>query len=226
MQHSEYVEQILIALKDEVSLMREMVIVQVEKAKRASYEKDWDLAIEIKKRKKRVDILELKIDGDVEEYIALHTPKAIDLRLAVSLKKINFALERIGDYAEGIARYVLENDAEKFTAQQIEELQLEKMFDTLIAMLTNCFSAIDMLDTKFSGKVLIMDDEVDAIYRNSVGILTAYLQSNTNLISNGLKIYLLIYRLERIGDYCSNIVEDIIYYIDAKASKQSEKLII
>ena len=100
-----------------------------------------------------------------------------------------------------------------------ETLTLEKMFDTLITMLTNCFSAIDTLDTKFSGKVLSMDDEVDAIYRNSVGVLTKYLQSNPNLINNGLKIYLLIYRLERIGDYCSNIVEDVIYYIDAKALK-------
>ena len=219
MKHFEYVEQILITLKEEVSLMREIVIVQLEKAKRAFFDNDLDLAREIICREKRVDILELKIDVDVEEYLALYTPKSIDLRLVVSLKKINFALERIGDYAEGIARYVLESDAEKLTSQQIEELQLKKMFDTLIIMLTNCFSAIDTLDTKFSGKVLAMDDEVDAIYRNSVGILTGYLHANPNLAGNALKIYLLIYRLERIGDYCSNIVEDIIYYIDAKTLK-------
>lgn len=77
-----------------------------------SFDNDLELAREIISREKRVDILELKIDGDVEEYIALSTPKAIDLRLVVSLKKINFALERIGDYAEGVARYVLDNDAE------------------------------------------------------------------------------------------------------------------
>jgi len=121
----EYIEQIIISLKEEVALMREMVIVQLEKAKHAFFDNDFDLAREIISREKRVDILELKIDG------------------------------------------------------------------------------------------------VDAIYRNSFSVLTKYLQSNTNLIGNGLKIYLLIYRLERIGDYCSNIVEDIIYYIDAKALKLS-----
>ena len=219
MKQSEYIEHVLLALKEEVSLMREMVIVQVEKAKRAFFDNDLDLAREIISREKRVDILELKIDGDVEEYIALYTPKAVDLRLAMSLKKINFALERIGDYAEGVARYVLENDTEKLTPQQIEELQLEKMFDTLIIMLINCFSAIDTLDARFSGKILSMDDEVNAIYRNSVDIMTGFLQSNPNLILNGLKIYLLIYRLERIGDYCGSIVEDVIYYIDAKKLK-------
>jgi len=139
MKQSEYLEHVMLAMKEEVALMREMVIVQLEKAKRAFFDNDLDLAREIISREKRVDILELKIDGDVEEYIALYTPKAIDLRLAVSLKKTCFALERIGDYAEGIARYVLDNDAEKLTFQQIEELQLEKMFDTVIIMLTNCF---------------------------------------------------------------------------------------
>ena len=221
MKHTEYVEQIMLALKEEVSLMREMVIVQLEKAKRAFFDNDLELAREIISREKRVDILELKIDGDVEEYIALFAPKAIDLRLVVSLKKINFALERIGDYTEGIARYVLDNDGEKLSPQQIEELQLEKMFDTLMTMLTNCFSAIDTLDTGFSGKLLALDDEVDAIYRSSTVILTNHLQSNPDLIPNGLKIYLLIYRLERIGDYCTNIVEDIIYYIDAKVLKHA-----
>ena len=125
MKQFEYVEQILISLKEEVALMREMVIVQLEKAKHAFFDNDLDLAREIISREKRVDILELKIDGDVEEYIARYTPKAIDLRLVVSLKKINFALERIGDYAEGVARYVLENDADKLSPQQIEDLQLE-----------------------------------------------------------------------------------------------------
>ena len=221
MKQSEYIEHVLLAIKEEVSLMREMVFVQLEKAKRAFFDNDLDLTREIISREKRVDILELKIDGDIEEYIALYTPKAIDLRLVVSLKKINFALERIGDYAEGVARYVLENDADKLSPQQIEELQLEKMFDTLITMLTNCFSAIDTLDTGFAGKVLTMDDEVDTIYRNSVGILTKYLQSTPNLINNGLKIYLLFNRLERIGDYCINIVEDVTYYIDAKVLKHS-----
>ena len=221
MKQSEYLEHVMLAMKEEVALMREMVIVQLEKAKRAFFDNDLDLAREIISREKRVDILELKIDGDVEEYIALYTPKAVDLRLVVSLKKICFALERIGDYAEGVARYVLDNDAEKLTFQQIEELQLEKMFDTVITMLTNCFSAIDTLDTRFSGKILAMDDEVDEIYRNSADILTNYLQSDPFLVPNGLKIYLLIYRLERIGDYCSNIVEDIIYYIDAKVLKHA-----
>ena len=89
----------MLAMKEEVSLMREMVIAQFEKAKRAFFENDLDLAREIISREKRVDIMELKIDSDIEEYIALYTPKAIDLRLVVSLKKINFALERIGDYA-------------------------------------------------------------------------------------------------------------------------------
>jgi len=56
MKQSEYVEQILLALKEEVALMREMVIVQLEKAKRAFFDNDLDLAREIISREKRVGI--------------------------------------------------------------------------------------------------------------------------------------------------------------------------
>ncbi len=49
------------------------------------------------------------IDSDCENYIALYSPVAIDLRLVLSLLKINDALERIGDFAEGIARFAMDN---------------------------------------------------------------------------------------------------------------------
>ena len=219
MKHIKPIEEELVGLKNEVSQMWKLVISQVEKAKQSFFNNDFDLAREIISREKRVDAFELKIDSDSENFIALFNPVAVDLRLVLSLIKISNTLERVGDFAEGIARHVIEDDCKKIEPSIIEELQLAKMFDILISMLSESFSALETENTKISGKILAMDDEVDIIYRNSIDILTKYLQANPDLIRCGLKIMLLMRKLERIGDRCSNIVEEIVFYVDAKVLK-------
>jgi phosphate uptake regulator len=104
MKHS---EQELLLLKEEVIQMWKFVIAQMEKSKNALLNDDKELAREVVSREKRVDLFELKIESDCENHIALYAPVAIDLRLVLSLLKITSSLERIGDFAEGIARYVI-----------------------------------------------------------------------------------------------------------------------
>ena len=215
----EPIENELNSLKEDVNDMWKLVISQLEKAKQSFLSNDLDLAREIISREKRIDVFELKIESDAENYIALYNPKAVDLRLILSLIRISSTLERIGDFAEGIARHVIEDDGKKLSPQVIEELKIAPMFDILLTMLTSSFSALESENTKISGKILAMDDDVDTIYYNSVDILTAHLQTNPDLIRYGLKLCLLIRKLERIGDHCSNIVEDIVFYIDAKVLK-------
>ena len=215
----EPIENELNSLKEEVNQMWKLTISQLEKAKQSFLTNDFELAREIISREKRIDAFELKIESDAENYIALYNPKAIDLRFVLSLIKIGMTLERISDFAEGIARHVIEDDCAKLNKQVVEELRIEQMFDTLITMLTSSFTALEAENTKISGKILAMDDDVDAIYHSSIDILTKHLQVNPELIRCGLKVCLLIRKLERIGDHCSNIVEDIVFYIDAKVLK-------
>ncbi|OAV67883.1 Phosphate-specific transport system accessory protein [Bacteroidales bacterium Barb4] len=214
-----HTENELLALKEEVSQMWKLVLSQLEKAKQAFLNGDIEVAREIASREKRVNAFELKIDSDCENYIALYSPVAVDLRLVLSLIKISNTLERIGDFAEGIARHVIDADCSDINPQMVEELQLEKMFETLITMLSDSFVALETENTRISGKILAKDDEVDILYRNSINILTTYLQANPSLVWCGLKTFLLIRKLERIGDHCSNIVEEIVFYVDAKVLK-------
>ena len=239
-----HTEKELQALKEEVSQMWKLVLSQLEKSKQAFLNSDVELAREIASREKRVDAFELKIDSDCENYIALYSPVAIDLRLVLSLIKISSTLERIGDFAEGIARHVIKDDCNRVSPQVIEELQLEKMFDMLISMLSDSFVVLESENTRISGKILAKDDEIDTLYHDSVDILASYIIENGKLkIENegtkeslstfnfplsietvrcGLKLMLLIRKLERIGDHCSNIVEEIVFYVDAKVLKHGE----
>ena len=220
MKHTEREMQFL---RGELCEMWKLVISQLEKSKQALLNNDIEQAREVVSREKRVDAFELKIDSDCENYIALYSPVAVDLRLTLSIIKISNTLERIGDFAAGIAMHVIDYDCNNPGSQLFEELQIEKMFNTLIGMLSDGFVALESENTKISGKIIGKDEEVDEIYHQSIDVLTSYLESNPSFIRCGLKLLLLIRKLERIGDHCSNIVEEIVFYVDAKVLKHSGK---
>ena len=206
-------------LKEELHEMWRLVLSQLEKSKQAFLTSDEELAREVVSREKRVDAFELKIDSDGENYIALYSPVAIDLRLVLSIIKISYTLERIGDFARGIARHVIEDECMLMDNALLEELQIETMFDVVISMLTDSFVALESENTKISGKILAKDDQVDELYYKSMYILANYIQNNPAQALGGLQTMLLIRKLERIGDHCSNIVEEIVFYVDAKVLK-------
>lgn len=218
-----HTEREMFSLKDETQQMWRLVISQLEKAKQAFLQSDTELALEIVSREKRVDAFELKIDSDCENYIALYNPVAIDLRLCLSLIKISNTLERIGDFAAGIARHVIDGDCNNIESKLLENLELERMLDILLSMLSDSFVALELENTKISGKILAKDEEVDKIYLQSVEIISTYIKDNPNFSTCGLKLFLLIRKLERIGDHCCNIVEEIVFYIDAKVLKHRGK---
>ena len=78
---------------------------------------------------------ELKIDSDVEDIIALYNPVAIDLRFVLAMLKINTNLERLGDFAEGIARFALNCKEPILASGLVKELRLEEMINQVSAML-------------------------------------------------------------------------------------------
>jgi len=95
------------------------------------------------------------------------------------------------------------------------------MVDIVISMLCDGFVALESENAKLSGKIIAKDEEVDEIYHNSMYVLTKFMQANTNQTLPGLKTLLLIRKIERIGVHCSNIVEEIVFYIDAKVLKHA-----
>ena len=102
-----FIESELILLKKEIDEMWTLVYNQLDRAGEAVLTLDKELAQQVMVRERRVNAFELKIDSDVEDIIALYNPVAIDLRFVLAMLKINTNLERLGDFAEGIARFVL-----------------------------------------------------------------------------------------------------------------------
>lgn len=217
-----HTEKELAALKEEVSQMWRLVLSQLEKCKQAYLTGDVELAREIVSREKRVNTFELKIDSDCENYIALFSPVAVDLRLVLSLIKISGTLERIGDFADGIARHVIEDNCAALIGTLKEEIKTEAMFDTVISMLSDSFVALESENTKLSGRIMQKDEQVDALYHEAIDILAAYADENPGSSRCVLETLLVLRKIERAGDHCSNIVEEIVFYIDAKILKHNK----
>jgi phosphate transport system protein len=219
MKHS---ETELKALKEEMNHMWRLVLSQLQKCKQAYLTNDAELAREVISREKRVNTFELKIDSDCENYIALFAPVAVDLRLVLSLMKISGALERIADFAEGIAKYVIREEFHSITTKLKEDLKIETMFDAVISMLSDSFAALESENTKLSGKILQKDEEVDSLFVEGKEFLAKYVQKESSHSECVLETLLILRKLERIGDHCSNTVEEIVFYIDAKILKHSK----
>src|SRR5215831_2957954 len=115
-------------LKSEIKEMGLLVQYQLRKSIEAITQLDKGLAREVIFQERRVNAEELKIDRDCENIMALFNPVAIDLRLVFATFKINSHLERIGDNAKGISRYVLEME-KPYDPKLLADLNLTKMHE-------------------------------------------------------------------------------------------------
>jgi phosphate transport system protein len=218
-----HLEQELVSLRQDTIDMWKLVISQVSNAGEAILSFDKELAQKVSMREKKVDAYELKIDSECENIIALHQPVAIDLRFVLAVFKINSNLERIADFAYGISRVLIANPTVILDAELITNTDLRVMIEQVNKMLTQGLDAFENEKPDFAAAIFSEDYQVDEINNNAVHIIAAYIQKNPDRAFECLQLMSVFRRMERIGDHCSNIAEEIFFYIDAKVLKHSPK---
>ena len=211
-------------LKDEVIGMWNLVQSQLQKALSALLNFDKDLAREIVMLEKRVNAAELQIDRDCEDILALYCPVAVDLRFLLAVLKINTNLERTGDIAEGIAKLILETDR-PFPPELFEATKIIEMFHESEQMVQQILDAFINEDSSIARGIFIRDEILDDINRRANDLITDYLQQYPQDLHQALNVISIIRRLERVGDQAENIAEEIIFYIEAKVLKHTNKRI-
>lgn len=216
-----FVENELQTIKQEVNDMWELVQKQFENARAAVLSGDRNLAAVVIGREKRVNSFELRIDSDIEDFIALYNPVAIDLRFSLAMLNITSNLERLGDYAEGIARFVVRNEMDAQAKELVSQMGLLKMYDMVLDMLSTVFKALKDHDIEAAKSVFGRDDAIDDINRDSLDRLTEYATAHPQSVRLCLEVSALFRKLERAGDYINNLAEQTVYYIDAEVLKHS-----
>jgi phosphate transport system protein len=215
-------ENELQAIKVEVVSMWNLVESQLNKSRIALMKFDRDLAREVVLKEKRVNAFELKLDRDCEDIFALYCPVAIDLRFLLAVLKINNNLERIGDIAEGVAKYIVESSND-FDPALFEKTGLKNMFDNSVSILADSRTAFEKEDTILARSIFKKDEALDKINLEAIGKISECIKDNPDDMKDALYVLSIIRKLERVGDQTKNIAEEIIFYIEAKVLKHNEQ---
>lgn len=218
-----FIESELELLKKEVNEMWILVYNQLDRAGEAVLTFDKELAEQVRVRERRVNAFELKIDSDVEDVIALYNPVGIDLRFVLAMLKINSNLERLGDFAEGIVRFVLDSNEPVLDSALLKRLRLEEMLVEVLSMLEISKQALSEESMELATSVFTKDNLVDEINGQVTKVLSEYINEHPDSLLTCLNLVSVFRKLERAGDHITNIAEEIVFYIDAKVLKHSGK---
>lgn len=218
-----HTEEEIVRIKELIAEMWQCVESQILRAQEALLRRDTEAAREVLSREKRVNAYELSVDRACENFIALFNPVAVDLRFVLSLMKINNNLERMGDFAEGIARFVTLDQTGPLPEDLAKDLRLREMCDEVNRMIELSRTALAREDTRLAAQVFARDSRVDRIHGDAVRVLAGHIVKDPARAEELLRLYTCIRRLERIGDRCSNIAEDIVFYVDAKEMRHLGK---
>jgi len=185
----------------------------VEMAVKSVDERDAALAQEVVDGDFAIDRAEVELEEDCLKILALYQPVATNLRVIISVMKIDNDIERIGDLAVNIAERALFLCGEPpiHAPSDLADMRVKAL-----AMLTGSLDALVHLDLKRAREVRTSDDEVDDINRQLFREFSAAVQKNPEQV-DGLLSYLSVGRhLERIADYATNIAEDVIYLMEGE----------
>jgi phosphate transport system protein len=202
-------------LRNRVMKMGGLVEQQVLRSIEALKTIDEELARKIIKKDHKVNAMEVKIDEECAQMLALRQPTASDLRMVVAVIKTITDLERIGDEAEKIATMSvrISESGGKFHKRYAGIKHLGKHVAT---MLHDVLDAFARLDVDAAIQVVRADDIADEEYQSLMRQLLTYMMEDPRTITESLDVMWAARALERIGDHAKNIGEYVIYLVEGK----------
>lgn len=216
------VESEIQALKENLLDMIGLVEQQITRCQESIRKKDEGIAEKVIDTEKKVNAQELSIDKDCENIIALHNPMATDLRFILATIKISNDLERIGDNATSLARF-LKKHIKKVNVELLQKFDIEKMLEVCIVMLKDMHEALRKEDTRLARNVFSKDEALNSINKRSLKTATALLKEYPDDHAIILRLFSIVRNLERVGDLTKNIGEEIVFHIEARILKHQKK---
>jgi len=200
-------------LEDEVLMMGGMVEKSVARAVDALSRRDLEESEQVVKEDDLIDRKRFDIEERCIDLIATQQPMATDLRILIAMLHITVELERMGDYAEGIARISLLMGQEATLKPLID---IPRMAEKAQGMLHNALDAMVNRDTVSAQQVCSEDDDVDALYDQIYRELLLFMIEDPKTIRRATYLLWVSHDLERIADRATNIAERVMYLVTGK----------
>jgi phosphate transport system protein len=202
-------------IRNKVLTMGGLVEQQIELAIEAFTTGDAELAELVIKQDNQVDKLEMAIDLECTQILALRQPAAFDLRLLLTVIKIINELEIIGDLAERIAKMTLQLSDSENKKDQYHELQ--HMTDLVKDMLHGALDAFARMCIDDITEITGRDESVDREYASIIRQLITHMMEDPRNITRTLNVLWTVRAVERIGDHACYICEHLIFMIKGEA---------
>jgi len=188
----------------------------VRNAVEALLERDQDKASRIIEGDRIIDSMEVEIEEQCLNLLALQQPMAKDLRLLMSAIKIANDLERVGDHAVNLAQSADRLARARPITPEPEILEMARLARE---MLSDALEAYVRGDAAAAREVCRRDDKVDALNRSMFRILLTHMMEDPHSIGTGMELLLVSRNLERIADLATNIGEDVVFLVEGKSIK-------
>jgi len=201
-------EQEIRQVKDEVlflgSLVERSILESVDSLKK----RDVPASHRILELDRQVNAKRFEIENQLMILIATQQPMAHDLRLLASTMEIISELERMGDYAKGIARINIRMGDQPLLKPLID---IPRMAQIGVNMLNRALTAFNEEDVETSRIIPAEDDEVDGLYTQIYRELMTFIIQDPKVIERANWLLWAAHNLERLADRVTNICERTIF---------------
>jgi phosphate transport system protein len=195
-------------LQDEVLLLGSMIEQATSSAMNALRQRDITLSRQIIEDDHLINEKRFAIENAILILIATQQPMAHDLRLMAAILDVISELERMGDYAKGIAKVVV----------RLEDFQLpipireyDAMAGLALNMLHRSLTAFIAENAPESIQIVQEDDKVDALYTQIYHFLVNAMIADPTIIDHANLLMWISHNLERLADRVSNICERTVF---------------
>lgn len=195
-------------IQDEILILGSMVEQATLSAVQALKNRDTHLAHDIFEQDQVINEKRFAIENAIITLMATQQPMARDLRGMTAMLEVNTELERMGDYAKGIAK-VVTRLGEGEVVIPIQEI--EKMAEIAVSMLHRALGAFISENSSQALAIPKEDDQVDELFNQAYRKIIEAMIANPNLIDHTNLMLWVIHNLERLADRVTNICERTVF---------------
>lgn len=203
-------------LKDELLLLGSMVEQQTLDAVEALKKRDLEAARRVYATDAKINEKRFAIENQVMILIATQQPMARDLRLLASILEVSAELERMGDYAKGIATVNIRMGDEPLLKPLID---IPRMAKIASSMLHRALTAFVNEDAETAKAIPEEDDEVDGLYNQVYRELMTFVISDPRTIERANYLLWAAHNLERMADRVTNICERTVFIVTGEMTE-------
>jgi phosphate transport system protein len=200
-------------IQDDILAMGSMVNKAMLRSIDALKNRDLELADQIVADDKKVNQKRFEIEEKCIELIATQQPMASDLRIILSVLIIVSEVERIGDYAEGIAKIAIMIGDEPPLKPLID---IPRMAEHTVDMLRRSLDAFVNRDAEAAKTISAEDDNIDHLYDQVFRELLTFMAEDPKTITRATRLIWVAHNLERAADRVTNICERVIFIVTGK----------